>query len=59
MIVFSIRWIDRKIMLFNFENTFLQIPQTPDLSVILIIATVRIMKLKQAYGFKLRPKWKY
>ncbi|MDH3502627.1 MAG: hypothetical protein OEL69_09040 [Nitrosopumilus sp.] len=30
-----------------------------EIPVMLIIATVRIMKLKQAYGFKLRPKWKY
>ena len=39
MTVFSIGGLTDKIMLFNFENTFLQIPQTLDLSVIAIIVS--------------------
>ena len=39
MTVFSTGGLKDKIMLFNFENTFLQIPQTLDLSVIAIIVS--------------------
>ena len=39
MTVFSIGGLTDKIMFFNFENTFLQIPQTLDLSVIAIIVS--------------------